>query len=50
MKKWIIVLIVLAIIGIIGRVNKNMSDKMYADCIQAGKQSQETCEYYAYYQ
>lgn len=48
MKKWIIIclLIVIAVLWI----NKNISDKMYEDCMSAKKQSKETCEYYVYYQ
>lgn len=48
MKKWIIVCLLVVIVLL--WVNKNLSDKMYNECMEAQKQSKETCEYYAYYQ
>lgn len=50
MKKLIIVLIASLIVYGFLKVNESLSDKMYSDCLKAGKQSEETCYKYAYLQ
>lgn len=50
MKKIILIAICcLAVYGF-GCLNKHLSDKMYKSCMDAGKQSEETCYYYSYIQ
>lgn len=48
MKKLIFIVVAIIIVALL-MINKKLSDKMYEDCLASKKQSQETCEYYAYY-
>ena len=50
MKKIILILCIIICLGLVARCNKHCSDKIYASCMEAGKQSQETCYKYAYQQ
>lgn len=49
MNKLFIILVVLLVVAGLWKVNKYLSDQLYEQCILAGKQSQETCEFNAYY-
>ena len=51
MKKVIIIgCMVIGFILLLGKCNKSWSDKLYKDCKESGKQSQETCYKYSYLQ
>ena len=50
MKKLILIVICSLIVYGFLKVNESLSDKMYSDCMEAGKQSEETCYKYAYLQ
>ena len=50
MKKIIVISMVLICLACVARCNKYCSDKIYKSCMDAGKQSQETCYKYAYLQ
>ena len=50
MKKLILIVICSLIVYGFLKVNEKLSDNMYADCIAAGKQSEDTCYKYAYLQ
>lgn len=50
MRKFIIFVIVTLVLYGFMKINESLSDKMYSDCMTAGKQSEETCYKYAYLQ
>lgn len=49
MNKLFVILVVLLVVAGFWKVNKYLSDQLYEQCISAGKQSQETCEFETYY-
>lgn len=50
MKKIILIAICSLIVYGFLKINQSLSDRMYNDCMAAGKQSEDTCYKYAYLQ
>lgn len=50
MRKLFIFCLCVFVVGLICFINKKLSDGIYQDCMDSGKNTEETCYFYSYNQ